>query len=473
MQLTERIYQFIATHQLLTKGDVVLVAVSGGPDSIALLHILYTLREQLGISLHGAHLDHMFRGLESQKDAQYVQQFCASLDIPCTAESIDVSSYGKEHRLSNQVAAREVRYHFLNRVAEKYQAQKIALGHHADDQAETILLNLMRGTGVGGLGGIAPLRDHRYVRPLLAVRRKEIEQYCQNHDLNYRIDSSNKKTVYMRNKVRLELLPHLEEHYNPEIVLSLGRLAELSREENQYIEGQASKKFEHLANFNGTDMLELPLGEFNNQPLALRRRLVRMVWQKLIGTAMDLSYHHVQTVLDQCKKLGTGRVELPAGLRCKIAYGKIIFTLNEKPRHSKQPLATCYALPAPGDLLVPELGITIKTQIYNRSQLKENANAMPANQAVFDFTKITDQLSVRTRRPGDRFTPQGAGGTVKLKKFLIDQKVPQGERASIPLICSGDKIIWVSGLRIGEYWKVTAQTETILHIGIQPVANNP
>lgn len=471
--LTERIYQFIATHQLLAKGDVVLVAVSGGPDSIALLHILHSIRERLGISLHVAHLDHMFRGPDSREDAQYVVQFCANLQIPCTAERIDVSSYAKEHHLSNQVAAREVRYKFLNSVAEKYQAQKIALGHHADDQAETVLLNLMRGTGIGGLAGIAPLRDDRYIRPLLAVRRKEIEQYCLTQGLSYRTDNSNTKTVYLRNKIRLELLPYLEEHYNPEIVPSLGRLAELSREENHFIEGQAARTFAQLANFNGSDMIELNLLEFNSQPLALRRRLVRLVWQKLTGTAKDLSYQHVQSVLDQCEKTGTGVVELPAGLRCKIAYGKIIFALNEQSKDTKQSLDICYSLSVPGALPVPELGIKIQTRVYNRSQLREDANALPANQAVFDFTKATDQLFVRTRQPGDRFTPQGAGGTVKLKKFLIDQKVPREKRASIPLICSGDKIIWVSGLRIGEYWKVTAQTETILHITIQPATDNP
>lgn len=472
-KLTERVYQFIIDHQLFATGDLVLVAVSGGPDSIALLHILHSLREPLGISLRGVHLDHMFRGAESLRDAQYVLQFCANLGVPCTAESIDVSDYAKKHQLSKQVAAREVRYQYLNSVAQKYQAQKIALGHHADDQAETVLLNLLRGTGIGGLAGIAPLRDNRYVRPLLSVRRKEIEQYCHSQGLSYCIDSSNRKTEYLRNRIRLELLPYLEKHYNPEIIPSLGRLAELSREENQYIEEEAAKTFEKLVDIIDGNGLELPLLKFNDQPLALRRRLVRLAWQRLTGSQRDLSYRHVQDVLNQCNKQGVGLVELPMGLRCKIAYGKIIFTANEQAKTTKPLPDLCYPLPVPGGLTVSELGISIKTKLYKRSQLKTDARDLAANEAVFDWSKVSDQLYVRTRRPGDKFAPQGAGGTVKLKKFFIDQKVPREKRDQIPLICCGNEIIWVTGLRIGEYWKITPQTEMILQVSIQPMTDYP
>lgn len=469
MQLTERTYQFITNHQLISPGDAVLVAVSGGPDSIVLLHLLHTLKERLGISLFGAHLDHMFRGRASQQDAQYVRQFCAALEIPCVIESIDVTSYGKKHHLSSQVAAREVRYHFLNRVADQYQARKIALGHHADDQAETVLLNLLRGTGLNGLAGIAPMRNGRYIRPLLAVRKQAIEQYARTLDLAYRVDSTNYQPVYLRNKIRLALLPHLEEHYNPEIVAALGRLAELSREENKYIEEQTASVFEQLASHRGSDTIILPRKKFNGQPVVLRRRLVRLIWKELMGTAKDLSYQHVEIVLAQCRRPGAGIVELPAGLSCSLNYDEITFSLNNQPQHVPAPWDGSRLLSVPGKLSLPELGVAIETYLYNRQQLKVAVDALPANQAVFDWDTITDQLKICTRQPGARFAPQGAGGTVKLKKFFIDQKIPRAKRWSIPLICSGDEIIWVTGYRIGEYWKVTARTETILHIILRPM----
>lgn len=465
MTLTERVYNFITAHQMLTPGDEVLAAVSGGPDSVALLHILHSLREQLGIGLCVAHLDHMFRGEESQADAQFVVQLCRDMHISCLAQKVNVTKYGREHKLSSQVAARDVRYRFLDQAAERFGANKIAFGHHADDQAETVLLNLLRGAGPTGISGIAPVRDNRYIRPLLAVRRKEIEEYCHEQGLSYRIDSSNKKTVYLRNKIRLQLIPQLEHEYNPEIVTALGRLAELNRVEDHYLELKTEEILNRLAQIDN-EKIQLPVSELNCLQLALQRRVIRLAWQNLTGKNRDLSYHHVQAVLEQCKDHEPSTVQLPGGVNCKIYQGKITFAYSS-PQGAV--LNICCPLVLPGQTKVEELGIVVQTAVCSRQQFRANPAKLPINEAAFDYDKISDRLYVRTRRKGDRFTPQGAGGTVKLKKFFIDQKVPREKRHSIPLICTQREIIWVSGLRVGEYWKVTERTSKVLHICIQPL----
>jgi tRNA(Ile)-lysidine synthase len=468
MGILERVNNYILTHQMIVPGDIVLVAVSGGADSITLLHILNALKEKLNISLHVAHLDHMFRGQESQKDANFVKLLCKEWRIPCTIEAKDVSLYRDQNRLSSETAAREVRYQFLDEVAQNCNAKRIALGHHADDQAETVLLNLLRGTGTTGMAGIAPLRDNKYIRPLLTIRRYEIEQYCNQNGLDYRTDSTNNMAVFFRNKLRLSLIPLLQKEYNSEVVTALGRLAELSREENNFIDLQTRAIYSSLVYYPQNSVLELPVEEFTNQHLALQRRIIRMIWAELTGGHRDLTYQHVESVLCQCLKLKPAKIELPDGVLCKIAYGKLRFT-----RTKEEPIAPLihYPLKVPGQTYIRELGIVINAQIYSDHEKVVNPKALPSNEAILDYEETGKELYVRTRNPGDRFRPQGVNGMVKLKKFLIDQKVPQEERPLIPLICSKNEIIWVSGLRVGEYWKVTEKTKKLLHLKIQNIVS--
>ncbi|MEG6617188.1 tRNA lysidine(34) synthetase TilS [Peptococcaceae bacterium 1198_IL3148] len=466
MDIAERVYNYILSHRLIVPGDVVLVAVSGGADSLTLLHILVVLKEKLNISLHVAHLDHMLRGQESQRDAEFVRMFCNQRQIPCTVEARNVSLYQQQNRLSSETAAREVRYRFLNEVAQSCHANRIALGHHADDQAETVLLNLLRGAGITGMAGIAPQRDNKYIRPLLTIRRYEIEQYCQKNELNFCTDSTNKSTIYLRNKLRLSLIPLLQREYNEEIVAILGRLAELSRAEDDFIALQAREIFSSIICCPQKGVIEVAVEEFNRQHIALQRRLIRMIWAQLTGGYRDLAYHHVESILRQCQKSKPGGIELPGGMVCRIAYGKMIFS----PVSGELTVPSVnYPLTIPGQTEVQELGITIEAQIYNVQEKAIDPRKLPSNEAVFDYGETGNDLYVRNRRPGDKFNPQGAGGMVKLKKFLIDQKVPREKRQLVPLICSKDKIIWVSGLRVGEYWKITKRTKQILHLKVKNI----
>lgn len=463
MNLLEKIYQYIQINNMIRPHDKVLVAVSGGPDSVALLHILNHLKERLKISLHAAHLNHMLRGEESRADAQFVRELCRQWEIPCTDAAIDVPRYQKEQGLSCEAAAREVRYRFLLETASQCQAQRIALGHHADDQAETILLNLLRGAGSRGLSGISPVRDGIYIRPLLEVRRGDIEKYCRENHLSYRIDSTNRKAIYQRNKIRMHLIPWLEKEYNPEIVLALGRLANLLREEDRLLEKQANDALKLLTVFDEQDII-LKQELFINLPLALQRRVIRRAWEKLVGSKRNLSFEHVEAIINMANQRSPNTVELPEGINCQIAYSKIKF----QKRSNRQEVADyCYPIKIPGVTRLHELGLAITAKLYHADEIKVNPADLPANEALLDYSKTGPELFARKRKKGDKFYPYGATGAVKLKKFFINQKVPREKRDLIPLICKDNQIVWVGGLRIGEYWKVTEQTKVLLHLRLE------
>ncbi|MTI82134.1 MAG: tRNA lysidine(34) synthetase TilS [Firmicutes bacterium] len=465
MEIIKRVSNFITSHQMINNGEKVLVAVSGGADSVVLLHILYSLRQQLNISLHVAHLDHMFRGEESREDANFVKLLCQSWQLPHTIVAKDVALYQEQRGLSSQVAAREVRYNLLNEVAETHGASRIALAHHADDQAETVLINLIRGAGPGGLAGISPVRDNLYIRPLLEIRRRQIERYCQQNALQYRTDSSNLKTIYLRNKIRMHLLSKLEEEYNSEIVPALGRMADLCRVDDSYLEQQANEKWLSLQPLINEKSVVFIKQKFEQLHLSMQRRVIRLAWEKMIGEQKNLSRYHVDSIIEQC---GSSRavVELPGGNQCLILRNKI--QLGARPEEKKVP-TYCYPLKIPGKTIIKETGLMIEAKTYSITELEKSPAKIPENEVVLDHDVVGREVYVRKRLPGDTFKPQGLGGTVKLKKFLIDQKVPREKRDLIPIICNDKEIIWVSGLRVGEYWKVTESTKKILHLLVQKI----
>ncbi|WP_031516494.1 tRNA lysidine(34) synthetase TilS [Desulfofalx alkaliphila] len=470
MDLIGRVLEYIYSNKMVDPGDKVLVAVSGGADSVALLHMLFRLSEQLNMRLHVAHLNHMFRGRESEEDALFVEALCDKWQIPKDIKSMDVTEYQGRHRLSAQVAAREVRYNFLKEVARKRGCNKIALAHHADDQAETVLLNLLRGTGITGLTGIWPVRDNFYIRPLLPVRRREIESYCFQNKLHFRNDSSNQEEIYLRNKVRKSLLPLIEKDYNQEIVTLLNRLADISRDEDDFIEGQSQRDFAALlTDPKAAGSLPLDRLKFNGLHRAIQRRVVRQAWRTVTGSQRDLSFYHVESVVKLAASTGGGILELPTGLLCKVGSRAIEF---KYPPVEKPVNKFCYRLKIPGTTIIKEADMQIVADVYSAAHLKKDPRMFRHTEAVLDYGSVGHELLVRNRLPGDVFKPLG-GGRVKLKKFFIDQKIPRAERDAIPLVCKGKEIIWVSGVRVGEYWKVTENTEEILHLKLVKMYNKP
>ena len=465
ISLIQKVRDYISRHRMAQRGDKILVAVSGGPDSITLLHMLYLLKDELGISLHVAHLNHMFRGEESEADAYFVAETARRYGLPVTVESSDVPSYRRRRRLSNQVAAREVRYKFFLKCAGRVGASKVALAHQTDDQAETILINFLRGSGTGGLKGILPVRDGIYVRPLLNVRRSEIISFCSEMDLAFRLDASNLKPVYTRNKIRLSLTPLLEKEYNPEIVPALLRLGEICRAEDIYLDQLATKAFQEALLAENAGHITLSLESLARVPLALKRRILRLAWQSVSGDTGSQDFQHVEAALNLINSGTTGSQAVMPG---HVVAVRTYAALELKAIPAKKDVPDyIYQLQAPGTTYIPEIDISIEARLYSKEQ-DCNPRALPQSEALLDFDKLPRDIFVRRRLAGDVFHPYGQASALKLKDFFIKQKIPREERDRIPLICTPQEIIWVAGVRPGEKWKIGGSTKRMLHMKVNP-----
>lgn len=459
MPLTKQVFAFLQRYRMVAPGDTIVVGVSGGADSVALLDVLNRLRESCGFSLQVAHLNHMFRGADAEADANFVIKMATELGLPVAVEMIDVPEYCSQYGLSPQAGSREVRYDFFSRVATSCGAARVALGHHADDQAETILLNFIRGSGPGGLGGIRPVRDEFYIRPLLGVRRWAIEDYCHSQRLEFRQDTSNLKPEYTRNRVRLQLLPLLESRYNPAVVDSLVKLGSICRDEDAFLEDQARHIYAGLRLPTGGVTVALDREGFQIQPAAMQRRLLRLAWQQITGTRQDLSYQHVEDMLEIFRADATGtEVELPGWIKARTNYGTIEFFHPGAPGNVSD---YSYPLNVPGETIIPELDLALEAVILPAEKVPEPL-CLPPEEAVLDYDRLSGPLFVRRRAPGDKLRPLGMGGTMKIKKFLINQKIPVRQRDLIPLVVSGNDIVWVAGLRLSEDYKVSTATRRCL-----------
>lgn len=464
--MIDKLRQTIKKHHMVSAGDLVVVAVSGGPDSLALLHALWTLRSELAISLHVAHLDHRFRGQDSAKDALFVREFARNLGLEATVEGKDVPAILARRGGSAQEVAREVRYDFLRRLAARLDANRVALGHNRDDQAETVLLNLLRGAGTDGLAGIPPVREDLFIRPLLETTREEIEAYCRQHGLGPRLDQSNLRKVYLRNRIRHELIPILAARYNPNIIGALSTTAELAREDSLFLTGEARATYQRLA-VREAGAVTLDRTAVAALAVALGRRVLREALAELRGDLRRLEFKHIESLLDLVTAGSTGqKLDLPGGLRATVEYGAL--RLERRAERNAQAGGTHpfeYPLPVPGKLDLPG-GFSLEAELLPfPSQLSPG----PAgDEALLDYDRLALPLVVRNRRPGDRLRPLGLGGTKKIKKLLIDAKVPRRHRDLLPVIVSGRDVVLVAGIAVDERFAANAQTRRILRIRVKP-----
>ena len=458
----QRTHRFIAQHQMIQPKETVLVGVSGGVDSLALLYALHTLRHQLDCQLHVAHLDHGFRE-DSAGDAVYVAEQADQLGIPISRDRIDVPQLMRDQKLSAEVAARRARYQFYECVSERIGATKIALGHHRGDQAETVLMNLLRGAGASGLKGILPVRDGKFIRPLLAFSRREIEDFVAQLGLQPRCDDTNYQLNYLRNRVRLELIPTLERAYNSNIQNTLNQTAELLQAESDYLETIAHDAFQVCRiELCTPDTVVLDRGLFQEYHLALRRRILRLAVAEVFGEVRDLYFNHFESMLNLIDgEAPNSALDLPNGGAFRRAYNRILI---QKKADSYTPFE--YEVVVPGHtpllLLDAEMIATVVEQPMNCTV----ADKFPDGkfQAVFDLDRLQLPLTLRQRRDGDRFHPFGMRGTKKLKDLLIDAKIPRQERGRVPVLMNGDEIIWVVGYRTSEPFKVRAETKRRLYL---------
>ena len=460
-----KVKAWIERHGMLIAGDKILVACSGGPDSLALLHIFHEFSANYNISIFAAHVDHMFRGAESALEAAFVVDFCKELDIPCFSVAIDVPKFIIETGLSEEDAARVVRYRYLRRIAEELGGAKIATGHHRDDQAETVLINILRGAGSTGIRGIQPVNGE-IIRPLLSVSREEIVKYCKTHQLKPRFDSSNLQTDYLRNRIRIMLLPQLEKQYNVAIKDALCRTATIIGDEHDFIQTTVENMWRQVVTEQAGKIF-IDAGKIESVHIAVKREIIRRAIEKKQGTLTGISFHHVEILLEL---LAHGRVgsmaQLPNALvACKSYDGLYLgvndFTLPSKVDYQGQVLSV------PGTTSIPALGVMITTDLTD-----EEDNSFHSHSAVFDWLTLSPPLFVRIRCAGDKFQPIGFHGTKKLKDFFIDAKIARQVRDCTPIICDSQDIIWVGGYRQAESGKVTDKTKKFLKITIREIKQN-
>jgi tRNA(Ile)-lysidine synthase len=468
--LSRRVLQFIRRHSLVRENELLLVGVSGGPDSVCLLHVLGGLRSTLGLKLHIAHLNHMLRDAESDADADYVAALSHKLDIPATIERRGVKAYQKKNRLSGEEAAREVRYAFFSEVACSLGADTVAVGHTADDQVETILMNLVRGTGLAGLRGMRPLSplrsvggtQLRVVRPLLEVRRAETEAYCAARDLSPRNDSSNRLPDFLRNRIRSQLIPLLRE-YNPDIDKALTRMARAVDSDLAYIEAEVSRLWDSVAS-EQSGGIAIDRAEFSKLHLALKRHLVRSALQRLLGELKDIESVHIDSLVEALAKPAGKRLSLPKGLAFQGDYRCGLITAKKSSLSLPPALGDEHLLNIPGESEF--CGWKIRSRILRHIPKRSDEGEM---RACFDLDVVGRELIVRARQRGDRFQPLGMESPKKLQDFMVDAKISRHLRDHVPLVCSPQHILWVVGWRIDHRARVTSSTKHVLCLEFERV----
>ncbi len=460
--LEPRILGFIREYCPIPSQSRLLVAVSGGPDSVCLLYVMFKLKKELDIELHAAHLNHQLRGAESDADAQYVFDLARSLGVPATIERQDIAGYQAQKRISLEEAAREVRYNFLAQIAKAIGASQVAIGHTRDDHIETILMHLIRGSGTRGLQGLAPHVKWQtadtaisVVKPLLKVSREETASYCLKHNLMPRFDSSNLSLSPLRNRIRLRLLPMLKS-YNPRIADALLRTAHLAADDAAFLE-EAGDRLWHQVAQRQENAIILDKESFLTLPPALKRQVLRMSLEKLIGNLKDIEARHIEEIMDALSKPAGRSLSLPGGLTFTIEYDRYLIGADSLALSPLPPLESELTLTIPGETTLA--GWHVVANITNREQVVERGDSLTAR---FDFDKTGDKMLVRNRRPSDRFCPLGMSQPKKLGEFMIDAKIPRLWRKQVPIVCSQQQIIWVVGWRIDDRVKVTENTKRVL-----------
>ncbi len=454
--MLKQVLQTIREHGLFSVSDTVVVAVSGGVDSIVLLDILASLKE-LRLRLVVAHLNHRLRGDESDGDEAFVRKLTEKYGVTFVTQAVDVRQLSRDRNLSLEDAGRVARYALFDDIYASCKANVIALAHHADDQAETVLLRLLRGAGGSGLCAMAP-KSLNYVRPLLFVSRAEVEAYQRRNGLAFRFDSSNDDSNFLRNRVRHELIPVLVS-YNPAITVRLATTAEALAEDEILLEKLTDVAFSRHCSRTESG-LSLGIEGLATESRGLRFRLYRRAIRVVKGDLARIAFCHLKGI-DQLvsSPRPNGKIALPDGFQVSRCYGELVFAVHEDslPEYPFEIL-----LEGPGNYALPVGVLTLELL-----PAPENFLDVAGNVAYFDAMSLTFPLLVRTVRPGDRIMPLGMKGRKKVKDLFIDEKVPLPARRRIPLLYSGARLLWVCGVRSAAEARVTPSTTSVIRAEIR------
>jgi tRNA(Ile)-lysidine synthase len=440
--LEDKVEAFLKRHSISMVEKTVIVGVSGGPDSLALLHFLWKRQKLWQMRLIALHVDHMFRGEQSYLEAMFVKEFCMKFNIAFEWTQLNVTEYMEMHGLSAQVAARECRFHFFKEMMQKYNASYLILGHHGDDQIETILMRMTRGSSGKARAGIAirrPFHSGEILRPFLTVNKEEIERYCEVHHLEPRRDPSNEKPTYSRNRFRLEVLPFLKKE-NPAVHEHFQRMSEELYQDEAFLEELTAEEMNKVMKSKNAGEVTLQIDKFFAMPLPLQRRGIQLILNYLYhARPASLSALHIEHVFSLLKSPHpNGRLEFPGGLHIIRSYQicEFLFSIKEEPPYR-------FELYGPGSIQLPD-GQTITLE-YTKERTIDHGNDV----CILNPSDIHFPIIVRTRKDGDRIQPKGMSGTKKIKDIFIDLKIPQTKRNSWPVVMDGTgRILWLPGLKV-------------------------
>lgn len=431
---------------MLNPGEHVVAGVSGGADSTALLLLLAGIASEFNLTVTAAHLNHGIRDEEADADEDFVRQLCVESGIPFISEKIEVKQHALASKQNLEEVARNRRYDFLRRIAARVKAQKIAVGHTLNDQAETVLFRFLRGSGIEGLSGIHPVMEGIIIRPLIECSRTLIVDYLRYRKASFREDSSNADFRYSRNRIRLELIPYLERHFNRQAVATLAREASLARESWSFMQAQAREHLDRLGVKVGHDLGLNIRGLLQLYP-ALQRQVVRRALKTRIGSLRGITAAHVESVLELCRPgQGHAWTDLPRGYAAERQLDMLLLRSN-------LPFSVpefAYDLEIPGTCTVAETGAVLTSRIARTPDLS-TLRGRGSTEAFLETSVLPERLTIRSREPGDRY---GGQGHRKVKKMLIDAGIPQRERSRLPMIAANSDVIWIPGFRPARQYEV-------------------
>ena len=447
MNIEERVFSYIEKYNMIEAGSQVIVGISGGGDSVCLLFLLSKYQKRRPFHLLGIHVNHGIRGQEALRDQEYAKKLCERLGVPFTVYTYSVPAIAQQEKRSLEEAGRMVRRRaFEEKAASLGKKAVIALAHHENDNAETVLHNLIRGTKAAGMGGIRPIQEIgegvAYIRPLLKVTREEIETYLRQQKIPWMIDSTNQELEYTRNRIRHRIIPEMEK-INPKAVSHIAQAADTFQAIEEYLNGQADMLYREYVE-------QRENGYWIRKELFLEKELmqsyvIRMVLEQAADKKQDLTAFHVESILSLGKGRTGASVSLPGGVLASQVYGDLYVRL-----------------PDSGEAPLKELELEIFP--WENQQILEKTYTK-----WFDYDKIKSSLEIRHRKPGDFLTITDTGGRKKIKDYFIDCKIPREEREKLTLLAEGSHILWVVGYRISQYYKVTSQTKTVLKVHVKGV----
>ena len=439
----QKVKAYVAKHHMLNETDKVIAGVSGGADSICLLFMLIELKKEMDFDLSAVHVHHGLRGEDADQDEKYVTELCNQQKIPLYVYHENVREYASFHKIGEEEAGREIRKKCFMQAMEERNANIIALAHHQNDNVETLLWNLCRGTGLQGLAGIAPVNGN-IIRPLLCVKRAEIEEYLKNRGISYCIDETNHSDQYTRNRIRNHMIPYMEEQINEQSVSHMAETMEQMRLINEFIQCETSKYQKDCIVYTDGEW-HLLEEQFSKVPKALKANLIRQILFDIAGKRKDIEAVHLKMVEELLEKQVGRKCELPYGIKANRSYQGITFQKgNTSPEEVK-----------------PEMIMRVFEKTADMTTFPQNPYTK-----WFDYDIIKCTVAIRHRKSGDRIVIDKEGRSQKLKQYFINEKIPQSERERIWVVADGEQIMWIVGHRQSQAYQITDRTKTILEIKV-------